>query len=117
MHPLGPKLDGHPQNLGHLATRKGLSLNHEREILPIRIQEQRSRGMAINLRADQFRMIDYRAQRRQSFETGISLHDGHERIEYWFPTRIDTVTTEPIEIYLDWLNLHCESVLAEYDHY
>jgi hypothetical protein len=52
-------------------------------------------------------------QAGKSFKTGTSLWGGQRQIEYWFPTQLDPVTTEPIEVYLDWLNIHWQNVLVE----
>jgi hypothetical protein len=59
-------------------------------------------------------MIDYWAQMGQSFGTAMSIHDGQRQIECWFPTTLEPVTTEPTEVYLDWLNLHWQAMLTEY---
>jgi hypothetical protein len=43
---------------------------------PVRIEEQRARGISLDLQTYELKMIDYSAQTGQPFETGISLRDG-----------------------------------------
>jgi hypothetical protein len=70
---------------------------------PDRFQLQKVCGKVIRSLTDQFGILDYWANAGIPFQIRVPAHDGNRQIEYFAPTFLDAITTDPIEMYLESL--------------
>jgi hypothetical protein len=81
--------------------------------LPPGIQEDTGRGTEIKLRSDQLKVLGYLAQAGQSGPIGISFAVDQHQVEYWLRFQLYPIPDEPIEAYLDALNVQWQNTLSE----
>jgi hypothetical protein len=64
------------------------------DVLPVRIQDENTRGTAINHAEDQAHMLQYWAWSQQPVRTGVGLYINDHSCEYWLDIPLQTVVYE-----------------------